>query len=966
MADRLETYNGITIDYSRDSLIPEQGLALLTGKGFYKKEHEDSPQQTFARAATCYSFGDNAFAQRIYDYASRGLFTFASPVLSNAVDIEWPEFNDKQFFEAGDWLGENVEADGMPISCFEAGTPVMTKYGEKPIEEVKEGDLVLTHKGRFKSVMATRSSVSNDIYRLKVCGKSTAMNVTGNHLILTNKGWVRVDELKKGYHLIATNNKAEYDDREVIFSVENDDSLKYNTGTFKRNPVTPIVELTDELAWALGFWFAEGSTSDNGVVRVTNQSEGFISRWNSAISDSFGVTSLVDNPSGRNWLNGQVCNKNLQEFFDRTFGKGCYTKRLTEDMMHMSEVQFNSFFQGFYDGDGFKTTPFKAFEVANTELTSQISLLLTRFGQKHTLQLRKSTKREGGYNGYICFPTGDKVASVRTGIEMESGLVYYTIRSLEKLEGNESTVYDLQVDDDHSFSVAGVVVHNCFLNSISDTKESLVETRNETAWLSMMGGGVGVYAGNRSPDEKSTGVMSHLRGYDADTLSYRQTSSRRGSMAAYLDIDHPEIQAFVEMRNPVGGDQNKKCFNINNAVNLTDAFLHSVVKGEKYELVDPKHGNTGRFLDARKVWETIMEMRFETGEPYLLYKDTVNRNIPKWIKRPLYHVQQSNLCSEITLMTSNKRTAVCCLSSLNLAMWPEILKEPQLVADLVRMLDNVLEYFIRLAPHSLRRAVRSAVKERAIGLGTLGWHSLLQRKNIRFESGGMNSAAQLTNQIYKSIKEQAVEASLSLGTLRGEPPDCMGSGMRNSHLLAIAPNASSSSLVGPANDTTNSPSIEPYASNCYTAQGRAGAFLIKNFHLGRVLSKYGKDTDEVWSDIQKSNGSVQHLEFLTEHERLVFKTATEISPQWIIELAAIRQVHICQSQSVNIFMPKDTTKQEMSDIHMLAWKKGLKSLYYCRAEKPTDVVIGTGGDKPLNSVPVRTKIEYDECFSCSG
>lgn len=253
------------------------------------------------------------------------------------------------------------------------------------------------------------------------------------------------------------------------------------------------------------------------------------------------------------------------------------------------------------------------------------------------------------------------------------------------------------------------------MSNIPDTKEGLVDTRKEVAWLSMMGGGIGICPSIRSPDEKSTGVMAHLRGYDADALSYKQSESRRGSIATYLDIDHPEIMSFIQMRNPVGGDSNKKCFNLNNAVNITDKFMVAMIKGEKYELIDPKHGGTGRFLDAQEVWDELMHMRYETGEPYIMFKDTVNRNIPSWITHPLYTVNQSNLCSEITLRTTDKRTAVCCLSSINLEKYEEW-KDSQIVEDLVQLLDNVLEYFIRLAPSELKRAVHSASKERAIGL----------------------------------------------------------------------------------------------------------------------------------------------------------------------------------------------------------------------------------------------------------
>ena len=606
---QIAEYLGIIIDYSRDADIPEQGLALLTGDGFYKKEHEVSPQQGLARAATCFCFGDYDFAQRIYDYASRGWFTFSGPPLTNSVEIQWPTFQEHEFEEAGNWLEANIDPEGMPISCF--------------------------------------------------------------------------------------------------------------------------------------------------------------------------------------------------------------------------------------------------------------------------------------------------------------------------------------------------------LSFIPDTKEGLVETRKETSWLSMQGGGIGIYTGMRSPDDKSTGVMAHLRGYDADALSYKQTKARRGSIASYMDITHPEIQSFIQCRIPIGGDQNKKCFNLNNAVNLTDDFMEKVISGSDYELIDPKHGPTGKLLNAREIFEQILETRYETGEPYIMFKDTVNKNIPDWITHPLYNVSQSNLCSEITLRTSATRTAVCCLSSLNLEKYDEW-KDTEIVADLVKLLDNVLEYFIRLAQPELKRAVNSASKERAIGLGTLGWHSYLQSKNIPFESGGFGSAIQETHKVFRDIRSKAIKSSLELGNSRGECYDCLGSGMRNSHLFAIAPNANSSSRVG------CSPSIEPWNSNAFNAQGRSGSFLIRNKYLEKLLEGYGKNTPEVWKSIITSEGSVQHLSFLSDHERKVFKTATEIDPLWIIEQASARQQYICQSQSVNIFVPKGITMQGMIDIHISAWLKGLKTLYYCRA-KPSKRA-------NLNAQPkvVAPKLEESECLGCEG
>jgi ribonucleoside-diphosphate reductase alpha chain len=595
----IEEYNGITIDYSRDADLPEQGKVMLTKKGFYKKDYEDSPQQGFARAANCFSFGDKAFAQRMYDYMSKLWFTNASPVLSNAIDFTWPE--NLSFDEAAEWLEGNITPDGLPISCF--------------------------------------------------------------------------------------------------------------------------------------------------------------------------------------------------------------------------------------------------------------------------------------------------------------------------------------------------------LPDIPDTKEGLVSTAAEVKWLSMMGGGVGVYAGMRSPDEKSTGVMAHMKEYDAIALAYKQTESRRGSIAAYLDIDHPEIISFLEMRNPVGGEINKKCFNLNNGVNIPDSFMEAVIAGDTYPLIDPKHGDTGRELDAREVWEKLLELRKETGEPYIMWKDTVNRMLPEWITRPLYKVKQSNLCSEITLMTSKKRTAVCCLSSLNLEKYEEW-KDTTIVEDLIRYLDNVLEYFIRLAPPELHRAVNSAKKERAIGLGTLGFHAYLQSKMISYQSGGLNSASHENHRLFNLIKTRAIAGSRQLAKERGEARDVEGSGMRNSHLLAVAPNASSSSIAG------TSPSIELWSANAFNAQGRAGSFLIKNKYLEKYLEGVGKNTKEVWSSIIANEGSVYHLDFIPDDVKEVFATSKEVDPMWVIEHAGIRAPLVCQAVSNNLTVPSNITKQRMSDIHMKAWRKGVKTLYYCRSEEAMKASVGSSYES--------------ECLSCEG
>ena len=589
-------YCGIKLDLNRDSLLGEQGLRYLTTEGFYKKPNETTPQETFARGAACYSFGDHELVQRIYDYASKHWFTFASPVLSNALPIAWPKFEKSEFKEAAQWLKENVKAEGLPISCF--------------------------------------------------------------------------------------------------------------------------------------------------------------------------------------------------------------------------------------------------------------------------------------------------------------------------------------------------------LNAISDSKKGLTVNSAETKELSMAGGGIGTYMGNRSPDSKSTGVMAHAKEYDAITLAYKQAESRRGSIAMYLDIDHPEIMNFLGMRDPTGGDMNKKCFNLNHGLNITDKFMRQVINGEDFSLIDPKHGDTGQKLNAREVWEKILETRKETGEPYLLFIDTVNANIPKWVTKPTYKVQQSNLCSEITLFTSPKRSAVCCLSSLNLEKFEEW-KDTTIVEDLVRFLDNVLEYFIQLAPPEISRAIHSATKERAIGLGTLGFFSLLQSKMI---SGESDEARRLNLEVFELIKSRAVKASLELGKERGEAMDCMNTGMRNSHLMAVAPNASSSSIVG------TSPSIEPWKANVFLSEGRAGSILLKNKYLEKYLESIQKNTKKVWDSVLNHAGSIQHLEFIPEKVKDVFKTANELDQMKLVNLVADRTPLICQSQSFNVFIHNEMSAEELSDIHMMGWIKGIKSFYYCRGDGTMKANIGSGKEKPLNAV----------------
>ena len=501
---------------------------------------------------------------------------------------------------------------------------------------------------------------------------------------------------------------------------------------------------------------------------------------------------------------------------------------------------------------------------------------------------------------------------------------------------------------------------SCFLTYVDDTIPGLVEHTEELRWMSVMGGGVGGHWSNvRSVCEKSPGPMPFLKTVDADMVAYRQGSTRKGSYAAYLDISHPDIIEFLNMRLPTGGDANRKCFNLNNAINITDDFIHSVMNDEQWELIDPNDKTVRDTVSARKLWQRILETRFRTGEPYLNFIDEANRHLPKPLKQKGLKIYGSNLCNEIHLPTSNDRSAVCCLSSLNLELFDEW-KDTNIVKDLIYFLDNVLQYFIENAPDSLSKAVYSATRERSLGLGAMGFHSYLQKHSLPFESIFAVSA---NRKIFKTIKSKAVEASTQLASEKGEYLDGIGSGLRNSHLLAIAPNANSSIILN------TSPSVEPWKSNAFTHRTRAGSFLHTNRYLLECLETHRErlNENEEWfnNQIQQiilNQGSVQELDFLTEHEKQVFKTAFEIDQMWIVEHASIRQEWICQGQSINLFFPSGSDINYVNAVHLSAFHKKLKGLYYLRTNA------GVLADKVSQKVERKSLKDYsiEECLSCQG
>jgi len=479
---------------------------------------------------------------------------------------------------------------------------------------------------------------------------------------------------------------------------------------------------------------------------------------------------------------------------------------------------------------------------------------------------------------------------------------------------------------------------SCFLNEASDSLEGIVGLWTENVWLAAKGGGIGSYWGNlRSIGErvgangKTSGIIPFIRVMDSLTLAISQGSLRRGSAAIYLPIDHPEIEEFIELRRPTGGDPNRKALNLHHGILITDEFMRAVENDEEFPLRSPKDGSIQRKLSARSLWIRLLTCRVETGEPYFIFIDHVNKARPEHHKLAGLEVKMSNLCSEITLPTGKdhhdeERTAVCCLASLNLEMWDEWHDDPQIVEDIMRLLDNVLQDFIDNAPDDMARARYSAMRERSVGLGVMGLHSFFQQKMIPFESV---MAKVWNKKMFKQIREQADRASQKLAEERGPCPDAQEYGVneRFSHKMAIAPTASISIICGGA-----SAGIEPIAANSYTHKTLSGSFSVHNRYLKRTLDEKGKNTKEVWSSITTHEGSVQHLDFLTDEEKDVFKTAFELDQRWVIELAGDRSEFICQSQSVNVFIPSDVHKKELHGIHWSAWKKGVKSLYYCRSK----------------------------------
>ena len=502
---------------------------------------------------------------------------------------------------------------------------------------------------------------------------------------------------------------------------------------------------------------------------------------------------------------------------------------------------------------------------------------------------------------------------------------------------------------------------SCFTTYVDDSIAGLCDHTTETRWLSVKGGGVGGHWSDvRSMSDTTPGAVGFMHTTDADMLAYRQGKTRRGSYAAYMDVSHPEIIEFVKMRTPTG-DLNRKNLNLHHGVNITKAFIQAVDNDELWALSDPHSGRVSEVISARDLWEEILTSRFRTGEPYINYLDEANDKMHPALKKRGLEIHGSNLCNEIHLPTNNNRTGVCCLSSVNVAKFSEWHDHKYFIGDLIEMLDNVLSFFITHAPDELNKAAYSAQRERSLGLGAMGFHDYLQQLEIPWESA---LAVSINRRIFKNIKDKADEATKRLAISRGEAPDAEGYGVRNTHLMAIAPNANSSIILGV------SASIEPRASNCYTHKTRVGSYLVKNPQLVAYLDKIGMNKKEVWDSIMEHDGSVQQFAWMSEDAKAVFKTAFELDQRWVVEQARARQEYICQGQSVNVFFPAGASRAYVNDVHRRAFSADsnfdpLKGLYYLRTEASTKT----------EKVNVKVKREalqdgvqgtIDSCLACEG
>lgn len=1004
--------SSIKLDHNRNGLLTFFALDTLRDRYFLRGSDGtvcETAQDFFARVATGVACADkteqevaalpseefeevSTYAQKLYDVLSQLHALFATPILTNA--------------------GTNR---GHLISCLTGEMLISTPDGFYPIKDLEVGNKVLTHKGRWRNVLAKNVKNADDVYSLVVDKRRTSIEITGNHPVLTERGWVRVDQLDLEKDKVAINWKVS---DEVISSIQKLDftaycpyvaevrhlegvgspvisALSVRTSRFDKqksrwrgNVAQPIasVDIDEDVAWALGLWFAEGSLGIDhkkqpNAIRITvGHDEGHLAeRWIRIMKDKFNITgsmyeqSIVRKGKNNRWISVTAPSKAVACYFAAEFGTSCKEKSLP-GWFHQSPYEvLDSFLTGFLDGDGCEhvtgNTEYNTVGINNPTLMGSLYNITLKLGMDVSLKLDKKAGKLASR------PTVQEMRIPRAGFmanvpkrSLGSAVQFSSILSLSKIEGSHK-VYDIQVEEDESFTVAGVVVHNCFLNESDDNIRDIFSTYEENAVLAQGGGGIGTYWGRLrsqgaklSRGGKSSGPLPFLKVFDSATLAVHQAGARRGAAAAYIDVSHPDIEDFVDMRRPEGAEE-RRCQNVHHGISLSDAFMQAVKDRLPWDLVDPQHNNVVRTVDAYGLWKRIVMTRVMTGEPYMLFIDTVNRTQPQAYKDKNLQVKTSNLCAEISLPTkpgsysAGGRTAICCLGSINYAKYEEWKNYgPELHYLLVRGLDNVLEHFIRHAGPGYEKAVQAAKNGRDIGLGAMGWFDYLQQRCIPFES----IEARAHNRMrFKEFGLWSDNASLQLAKERGAAPD--GGPYRNVNRQAIAPTATIGIIAGA------SPSIEPPAGNVYRQETLSGKYIVRNPALEALLTaKYASHNNEhTWQSVTETGGSVQHLDWMEEDDRKAFKTAYEINQREIVQQAADRQPYISQSQSLNLFFAPGSSgtlsASYLHEVHFMAWELGVKSLYYCRSES---VIKAANTSAHAKVQQIMDTIAEQECTVC--
>ena len=940
--------------------LSEDAYQMLQGGYLLDKE---TPRGMYKRVAKSVAKALNQdFLEEIFfDYMWKNWLCPATPILANA--------------------GTNR---GLPVSCLTGDTWINTKDGGKQIKDIQVGDLVLSHTGKWRKVLNKMVKKPTDpIYELSLATRTTKLKITGNHLVYTNLGWVRVDELDPLKHYVATNKKIEFIENQYVLDMkkycpykfieidnviykqqETKDARPSRRKEFCKNysSIKTSIVVDEDVAWFLGIWLAEGSRSKNARsvstgIRFTLSTDEthFAEKIQKIAQEKFGLSSNCNTSEWKNpktgkinsWITVDVHSTVLGNFFDKEFGIGAKNKNMATWMFDLPKNVLSSLIKGILDGDGSKNAKGgNKITLANPKLILSIYNCLLKLDVACSLQMQSkagelsSTKHVYTIDMYEGYEMSK--ARYRPSSAIQFGdLNYCPIRCLEKTELEVDEVFDIEVEEDHSFSACGVIVHNCFSSYVPDTTIGIMNALTEVAMLSKYGGGTAIHFSDvrskGSPISKggvSDGVVPFLKMFDSTILGISQGSTRRGACAAYLDIEHGDFYDFLRSRRPTG-DVNRQCLNLHHGVCISDEFVQKVKNGDK---------------EARERWQELIKTRFETGEPYIFFKDAANNQAPEQMKKTGISIKGSNLCSEIFQPTDENHTLVCCLSSLNLYRWEEW-KNSDLVKHSIYFLDGVMTIFLENSKNipGFERAWNLANKARTLGLGVLGFHSLLQKQKIPFES---LQAYVLNKLIFKQIKEQADLATQELAQMYGSPLWMMGTGKRNMTLLAIAPTASNALIA-----SNVSQGIEPWIANCFAQKSAKGTFVRKNNELIQILEEKGKNTNEVWDSILKNDGSVQHLDFLTEEEKQVFLTAREINQFTIVKLAAERQKFIDQGQSLNLFFPANSDAKYINQVHLLAHELGLKSLYYLRS---TSVL------KANSSVSESYKREMSECSWCEG